>query len=91
MTVILKLFQPAGLVAASGTGLVGLLVVRKLPATATLASVHAQLLEQHVVSGGSKYELRTAFPARVLTEPSRTLEALGLAPSATLCVRLAGQ
>ena len=40
---------------------------------------------------GSKYELRTAFPARVLTEPSRTLEALGLAPSATLCVRLAGQ
>ena len=55
---------------------------------ATLASVHAALLERSIVNAADKYELRTAFPSKCLTEPSRTLAALGLAPSATLCVRL---
>ena len=60
----------------------------ELPAGATLASVHAALLGQAVVPPGSKYELRTAFPSRTLTEPNATLSDLGLVPSATLCVRL---
>ena len=62
--------------------------VIELPSTATLASVHSSLLEQHVVTAGSKYELRTAFPSKPLPDPNRTLAALGLVPSATLCVRM---
>ena len=43
---------------------------------------------QSVVGAGLKYELRTAFPARPLVEMKKSLRELGLAPSATLCVRL---
>ena len=53
-------------------------------------AVSAQLLERSVVPAHAKYELRTAFPAKALTEVNHTLTDLGLAPSATLCVRLAG-
>ena len=52
-----------------------------------LATVHAALLERDVVSASKPYELRTAFPARLLTDVNRSLEELGLTPSATLCVR----
>ena len=60
----------------------------ELTAGTTLASVHAALIGQSVIGSSAKYELRTAFPSRTLTEPNRTLGELGLAPSATLCVRL---
>lgn len=46
------------------------------------------LIWQSVVGVGLKYELRTAFPARTLVEMKKSLRELGLAPSATLCVRL---
>ena len=72
-----------GIKAANGQ----LACVLELPESATLASVHAALLARSIVGAGTKYELRTAFPSKSLTEPSRTLAALGLAPSATLCVR----
>ena len=64
--------------------------VLELPSSATLASVHAALLGKAIVAPQAKYELRTAFPARTLTEVNATLLDLGLAPSATLCVRLTG-
>lgn len=59
-----------------------------LPSTATLATVHATLLERGVVDAGSRYDLRTAFPSKSLTDANRTLSELGLVPSSTLCVRL---
>ena len=59
-----------------------------LPSSATLASVHATLLERGVVEAGSRYDLRTAFPSKSLTDANRTLAELGLVPSATLCVRV---
>ena len=62
--------------------------VLELPVLATLASVHAALLDKAVVQANSKYELRTAFPSRLLTEVNSSLDELGLAPSATLCVRV---
>ena len=63
--------------------------VLELPSSATLAAVHTALLEQSIVAAGSRYELHTLFPAQKLGDPNRTLGALGLAPSATLCVRMA--
>jgi len=63
--------------------------VLELPCSATLAAVHTALLDQSIVVAGSRYELHTLFPAQKLSDPNRTLGALGLAPSATLCVRMA--
>jgi hypothetical protein len=62
--------------------------VLELAESETLATVHAALQDRSIVKPAAKYELRTAFPSRILTEPSRSLASLGLAPSATLCVRL---
>ena len=62
--------------------------ILELPASATLATVHARLQQQSIVGLATKYELRTAFPSRSLTDPNRSLGELGLVPSATLCVRL---
>jgi hypothetical protein len=62
--------------------------VLEMAASATLAMVHAALVNKAVVGAGVRCELRTAFPARALTDVNRTLAELGLAPSATLCVRL---
>lgn len=64
--------------------------VLELPNTATLASVHAAILDRGIIPAAAKYELRTAFPPCPLTEPSRTLEDLGLTPSVTLLVRETG-
>lgn len=61
-----------------------------LPATATVAQVHEQLLARGVVDAELPYELRTAFPARVLRDVAETLSAAKLTPSATLCVRTRG-
>ena len=61
-----------------------------LPAAATVAQVHEQLLARGVVDADLPYELRTAFPARVLRDAAETLHAARLTPSATLCVRTRG-
>ena len=52
--------------------------------------VHAELTKRSLVPAGGSYELRTAFPAKLLTDFDRTLEELHLVPSATLCVRVTG-
>lgn len=62
--------------------------VLDLPSSVPLSAVHAALASRAVVPAGAKYELRTAFPATPLTDPSLTLADLGLTPSAALLVRI---
>jgi hypothetical protein len=62
--------------------------VLDLAPTESLSAVHDALASQAVVPAGCSYELRTAFPAKVLGDRTMTLAALGLAPSATLCIRI---
>lgn len=64
----------------------GVALVTELPAASTVGELRALLLARGVVKPGQRFELRTAFPARLLSDPSASLAGAGLVPSATLCI-----
>ena len=56
----------------------------------SLYALRQLLHARGVVRAGQGFELRTAFPARTLTDHRQSLAASGLTPSATLLVTLTG-
>lgn len=66
----------------------GVALVTELPVETTLNALRELLEARGVVRSGLAYELRTAFPARTLTDHRLSLAQAGLVPSATLLVAL---
>ena len=64
--------------------------MRQVAVETTLHALRQLLEARGVVRRGQGYELRTAFPARTLSDHRQSLAASGLTPSATLLVTLTG-
>ena len=68
----------------------GVACVLSMAPTATLAELRRAIItsDASIVPSGASFTLHTAFPAKLLDDEGSTLVALGLVPSASLCVRI---
>jgi hypothetical protein len=68
----------------------GVACVLSMAPTTTLAELRRAIITSDVsiVPSGASFTLHTAFPAKLLDDEGSTLVALGLVPSASLCVRI---